>query len=163
MKLLPKLIIFITTAAFFTGCGQNDQHEGDYTMRRPKLATITGVYRFESETLTENYPDGSPLPPEVKKAKLLLKSDGTFIISNFPDLMANHPILIPMTTGKWKTEQDPNIDPSWPHQKPRWGINLAATLKGFPFINFMGDSPPYKLIINYDDSSLGEWIIFTKE
>ena len=158
MKLSINLIS-ISLTLFFTGCNTTPYID-DYTTQRPNFVDIVGTYRFEKETIHEtntiNY-----------RATIEIGADGKFEASGIPD-MANDGKdycdkngLI-SSIGKWSMAID-SVETNRGAKMPHWGIKLTSMPESVSFIGFMGSTPPYKMIVNYDDPDLGKAMIFSKK
>ncbi|HZX59945.1 MAG TPA: hypothetical protein VFE54_14510 [Mucilaginibacter sp.] len=155
------LNLTILLILFLIGCGDQDPYTSDYTKRRPYFADVVGTYKFEQQTIRES------TFKEDSAAFILLKADGNFEGHNIPALMSD---VVPKgdsskyvsTTGKWKIEID-SVDTGWGDKKACWGINVKFTSGNPLFMRFIGSSPPFKLIFNYDEPDFGYAIIFSKK
>jgi len=157
MKLAINLIL-ISIIFFFAGC-DTTPYVDDYTRHRPSFVDVVGIYQYEQETIHES--DTIHYP-----ATIVLKADGKFEAHGIPDLVNDgkshydKDSLI-SSSGEWKIEVD-SVTTAWRKKIPHWGIKLTSMPESLSFVGFMGDAPPYKMIVNYDDIDLGQVMIFSK-
>jgi hypothetical protein len=156
-----KRIITIVTAMFLlviAGC-QYDPYAGDYTTERPKLSDIKGIYKFEQQTIIDSLDT-----KRTRNTIIFLKADGTFIANNIPDVInAVEDKESISANGKWDLEEIGGVDNGLGHEKKCWGVKLSNMPDGFTYWGLMNNSPPYKLMVNFDDPDLGEVMIFVKK
>lgn len=135
----------------------------DYTTKRPEFTDVLGTYKFEKQTfLQESY-----IFKEAPTSFITLRADGTFIANNVLSTTGDRGKCISKNglvcaSGKWSMKID-SVQTSWGNKKPHWGITLTSVPGSLNFIGFLNSSPPYKLIVNYDEPDLDQVMIFSKK
>jgi len=159
MKSVHSLIAVILLI-LFTGC-QYDPYADNATTKRPKFTDVVGTYVFEQQSVQDS------TDVAWKAAVIQLKADGTFECQNVPDLVNDGQAMHDKagsisTNGKWTIETIASVE-KWSGAKQQWGVVLTALPQSLQTICFIGNTPPYKLIINYDDPDLGQVMIFKRK
>jgi len=161
---MKSIIRIILMPILFASC-QYDPYAGNLTTKKPKIADITGTYKFQEQSVYD-----SPLIKSALVSTITLKSDGTFEVNNMPDLVSNRTgsrlvkdLPLVSKLGKWDMQTIGSVDNDFGKAKPNWGIKLDGMPESLTYIGFMNNSPPYKLIITYDDPDLGQVMIFSKK
>jgi hypothetical protein len=142
------------------GC-QYDPYATDLTIKEPALKDIFGTYYFEEQTVRNI--DGLMAK---KDASINLNADGTYLMTNIPDLTGKQnmkDIKLISAWGQWEMTTVSGVDNGWGHVKQAWGIRLTAVTESLSTIGFMGEAPNYKLIITYGDPDAGTVMIFAKK
>ncbi len=142
-----------------SGCRSAPYVDG-FTTDKPEQESITGLYKFEEETIHENTDN-----KRFAYSSILLRSDGSFTASNVPYLIndgTQHCETINVS-GKWSLAIVGTIDNGWKHQVPHWGVTLTNMPESLNYFGFMGNRSNYKLIRTWDDPDLGLALIFAKK
>jgi hypothetical protein len=155
-------IIAIIIFTLITSCNYDGQYMSDYTSQRPQFVDVVGNYMFQGETIHESLDF-----KQASTSTIILRADGTFIMKNILNLAGDTGAYVSRdglisATGKWSIKID-SVETSSRAKRPHWGIALTSVVKNVNFIGFLGDSPPYKLIINYSDPDLDQVMIFSKK
>ena len=134
----------------------------DYTSQRPQFVDVLGTYVFKEQTIHESF-----VFKEASTSTIILRADGTFIMKNILNLAGDTGIYVSRdglisATGKWSIKVD-SVKTSWRTKKPHWGITLTSAPESLNFIGFLGSSPPYELMINYEEPDLDEVMLFSKK
>jgi hypothetical protein len=160
MKLLSPVTILVL--CLFASC-QYDPFAGDLTTRRPGFTDVLGTYRLTKQTINEK-----ELSKADSAAYIKLIANGTFIVSNLPNLLGDTGKYVSAqglisSKGKWNIDVVGGVDNGIGHEKWNWGIVLTNMPDDLATIGFTGDSPPYGLMITNDDPDLGRVIVFSKK
>jgi hypothetical protein len=159
----PVAVSFaIILLLFVTGCGFDGSYMGNYTVDRPQISDIVGTYKFEEQTIHE-----SLQYKEAASSFITLNKDGTFIANNVLNLAGDTGKYTSKdglinVSGKWQLKLD-SVQTSSGNKKAHWGVALTPAPESISFVGFLGNSPPYKLIINYDDPDLNQVMLFSKK
>lgn len=142
-----------------TGC-QYDPYADSMTNYKPKLVDITGNYILDQQTLTDNLSD-----KQRQQAKIIIYPDSTFKAISIPYSLdpVSFKFEAPVSaTGKYTTNIIGGINKGSGKIADEWGMVMSGLPESLTYIGFMGDKPPYKLIITFGDPDEGAVMIFKK-
>jgi hypothetical protein len=143
----------------FAGC-QFNPYADDLTTNHPSFKDIIGTYIFEKQTLVSILKD-----KKAGAAKIVIYSDSTYRAINVADFEGKIGFQdngIINKTGKWNIETVGGIANGSGGVDNVWGIALTSMPENLQHIGFMGEKPPYKLIVTYGDPDTGAVMIFRK-
>lgn len=115
--------------------------------------------------LTELTVNDAHLTKTDSLANICINADGTYEASGIPDVMGGNAgtvYKIIAGTGKWSLDTIGEVG-GLLGDKWQWGIRLSNIDASYSTVGLMYDTPPYKLIITFDDPDLGQVMIFTKK
>lgn len=152
-------IIMLVLITLISSC-QFDPYADDFTTKQPAKNDVLGIYQFKEQTIS-----GAPIDKLGQKGTIVLKSDGTYQANNIPNVFGgtqaeSHKLI--SAKGSWTIETVGAVDNGWGHEKSHWGITLTSIDENLTTVGFMGDGPPYQLIVTFDDPDLGHVMIFSK-
>ena len=150
-----KPIAIVALLTLLTSC-QYDPYADDMTVKQPKFNDIIGTYKFEKQTIV---PDS--LIKIAKSATIVLSADNTFKFINIPNTVDDNFLGFVNCSGKWLLESSglPKTEDS---SVPQFYFNLKGVPESLQDITFLGEQPPYKMIITYGDPDEGAVVIFDK-
>jgi len=131
-----------------------------FVVSQPKLEDVAGVYQLIRQTVSTNgltILGGRP-------CQLDLRSDGSFIVTNYPRWSAfsstrPHVTDFISTTGHWHC--DP-INIIYNGHKC-WGVWFSDTKVGIDSLALRSKGAPYDLMLTFGDSDDGTVVIFGKK
>ena len=134
-----------------------------FVTSQPKPEDVVGNYRLSQQSITTN---GLAFL-EGREFQLDLRPDGTFATTNFPHWsLEPHPTphiqAFVTTTGHWQFDK---LGTVYIRKQPQpiWGIVFSSgTNAGIDALALRGKSPPYLLMMIYDDPDEGAVMTFTK-
>jgi hypothetical protein len=152
MKLLSLLLLILLCI----GC-QYSPYAEDLTISQPKRNHVLGTYKFEKETVI-----GNLVHDLTRKSALTINSDGTFEAVDLPNFIFDNYHGNISAKGKWKIETVGSVS-KWEDTASNWGLQLTSLPDNLRSMSFMGDKPPYKLLVTYGDPDGGAVMILAKD
>ena len=149
--------MLLIISLWFTAC-QYDPYADDFTTKKPKMSDLPGRYYLTELTITD-----ASLNKTDSLANICLNADGTYTASGIPNVTGGIADTTPISAaGKWNLDTIGEVG-RLPGDKWQWGFRLSNIDANYSTVGLMYESPPYKLIINFDDPDLGKVMIFTKK
>lgn len=142
-----------------TSC-QYAPYADDETTKKPIWNDVIGTYKFEKQTITndlENY--------STSRSFITLNADSTFKATDLPNFSGTLDLHYQgniSVRGKWNIETVGSVS-GWKEAENIWGLQLTSLPPNLQSMSFMGDKPPYKLLVTYGDPDTGAVMIFSKE
>jgi len=132
----------------------------DETIREPRRNDVLGTYKFEKETITGNLKHDL-----TSRSALILNSDGTFEAVYLPNFSGTFDFNYQgniSAKGTWKIQTVGSVS-QWKGTASVWGLQLTSLPENLQSMSFMGDKPPYKLLVIYGDPDGGAVMILEKK
>jgi len=152
-------IVLLTVSLLFTAC-HYAPYADDFTVKKPKLTDLPGRYYLTGLTVNDAH-----LNKTDSLANICVNVDGTYTASGIPNVTGNYADTVHKTisaSGKWSLDTIGEVARLL-GDKWQWGFRLSNIDASYNTVGLMYDSPPYKLIITFDDPDLGQLMIFTKK
>jgi hypothetical protein len=161
LKLYAAILVIIVVIA--GGCGpdpsvvvaQKEHHE--FVGTEPNMADVVGTYVLSDQTVVQ----GGALGLLGMKCQLVVFTNGTFSVTNYPHFEGKYLVTFHSATGTWK-----NLITgiSWgygPDPKDIWGIQFSDDK--MEQAAFTGPTPPYGLLTFIGDPDSNMTMRFRKE
>jgi len=132
----------------------------DETIREPRRNDVLGTYKFEKETIIGNLKHDL-----TSRSALILNSDGTFEAVYLPNFSGTSDFNYQgniSAKGTWKIQTVGSVS-QWKGTASVWGLQLTSLPENLQSMSFMGDKPPYKLLVIYGDPDGGAVMILEKK
>jgi len=154
---LPALLIF--AILILMSC-QYAPYADDETTKKPIWNDVIGAYKFEKQTVTNDLSDYT-----TSKSIITLNTDSTFKAVSLPNFSGTSDFYYQgniSAKGRWNIEIVGGVS-KWKGTESVWGLQLTSLIPNLQSMSFMGDKPPYKLLVTYGDPDGGAVMIFSKD
>ncbi|RZJ67597.1 MAG: hypothetical protein EOO50_04775 [Flavobacterium sp.] len=127
--------------------------------KEPNAEDVVGSYVFEKQTI-------DPKLKLVRKSKITLLANGTYVAENFPtftaDSAGNYKFAGQVSfAGKWRIQAGGFVD-SGSGNTAFFGLLLEGAPESLANPTIKGDEIPDGLIFGFGDPDSGEAIVFSK-
>lgn len=122
---------------------------------------LVGTYKFEEQTAVT-----TTSSTQFQNATITLYADSTFQASNMPDFNRSMEFKLHefvTAKGKWNIDTNGSVANGTGSPDSIWGMDLTGMPESLSHIEFMGNKPPYKLIVTYGDPDGGAVLILHRK